>query len=218
MSPAGDGKDLIVLVADRDTEAMVNAMLLRAAALGINPPAFEIRRHNERDCGCLNGGVEFLNLFLMTHRHALLIFDHDGCGRETEPSERIETMLEADLAAGGWNDRAAVIVIDPELETWVWGGSHHVDRETGWEGKTPGLREWIALRDFITPAQTKPARPKESLEAALREARKPRSSVLYDALGSKVSLAQCEDRAFKKFKSILKDWFPLVSVRRSTNQ
>ena len=61
---------------------------------------------------------------------------------------------------------------------------------------------------LLEEGEVKPRRPKEALQAALREARIPRSSSLYQRIAEKVSLRECEDRAFLKFKDILKDWFP----------
>lgn len=63
--------------------------------------------------------------------------------------------------------------------------------------------------------EVKPGRPKEAFQAALREARIPRSASLYQRIAEKVSLRGCEDRAFLKFKDLLKDWFPRDSQFRA---
>jgi hypothetical protein len=207
MTGTGTGKDLVVLVADRNMEAMVHAILLRPQALGIRAVDFEIRRHPERDCGCVLSGVEYLKLFIGTHQYALLLFDHEGCGKEIESPPNIEARLESNLSDSGWGKKSVAIVIEPELETWVWGNSVHVVREMGWYGRTPDLGTWLVSKGLLAEDGKKPSRPKEAVEAALREVRKPRSSALYEALGEKVSLARCEDRAFIKLKKVLKDWF-----------
>jgi hypothetical protein len=31
-------------------------------------------------------------------------------------------------AANGWRDRSCVVVLDPELEAWIWDSSYQVDR------------------------------------------------------------------------------------------
>jgi hypothetical protein len=55
--------------------------------------------------------------------------------------------------------------------------------------------------------QEKPKHPKKALEKALRMARKPRSSAIYQALAEKVGLARCSDQAFIKLKTALQNWF-----------
>ena len=42
---------------------------------------------------------------------------------------------------------------------------------------------------------------------AFRHVRRPRSSALYAALGEKVSVERCSDRAFLKLKTTLRNWF-----------
>jgi hypothetical protein len=52
----------------------------------------------------------------------------------------------------------------------------------GWQGRSPDLRSWLKAKNFLQEEQTKPERPKEAMELALRTARKSRSSSLYDQL------------------------------------
>jgi hypothetical protein len=145
--------------------------------------------------------------FVRSYAHALLLFDREGCGREKDSPEEIERELESKLKTVGWNDRAAVIVLDPELEIWVWSESPHVDYQLGWGGRKMNLRTWLRKQQLLKPRQQKPDRPKEALEAALAVVRLPRSSAIYRALAEKVSLARCSDRAFLKLKAILQFWF-----------
>ena len=135
------------------------------------------------------------------------MFDYEGCGTVDISAGLLEKQIEDDLARAGWPDRSAVIIIDPELEMWVWSDSPHVDEELGWRTKTPNLRLWMEAKGFWPTGQAKPRRAKEALEAALHEVRKPRSSAIYQSLAEKVSLARCEDRAFRKFKDTLLKWF-----------
>ena len=107
----------------------------------------------------------------------------------------------------GWTDNAAVIVIDPELENWVWVDSPHVDDVLGWRGRGPGLWEWLRQKGMLPPDAPKPVRPKEAVEEALRVARKPRSSSLYRNLAEHVTLETCTDPAFQKFRDTIVSWF-----------
>ncbi len=109
------------------------------------------------------------------------------------------------LASSGWDDRAAVIVVDPELENWVWSDSPEVDQAVGWAELVP-LRQWVREQSFDFQGG-KPRRPKEALEAVLRQVQKPRSSELFQRLAQRVGLDRCRDPAFGKLKQCLTSWF-----------
>lgn len=183
-----DASDLLVLVADRNLEAAMRGILSRPRSLGTSNIVFDIRVHPRKDSGCCKEGVAYLRAFARQYRHALLVFDHQGCGRENSSATELESELRAQLQAAGWKDRACVIVLDPELEVWIWSDSPHVDGELGWKQQEPDLRTWLREQDLWPEAAAKPTRPKEALEAALRVVRKPRSSAIYKALAEKVSL------------------------------
>lgn len=200
-------KDLVVLVADKDMELTLRGILARGKSLGIRDVSFDLYVHPERDPGCLNRGHDFLRPFSRSHGRALLLHDHEGCGRERSDSpEDLEGAIEKRLAQSGWAE-AAAIVIGPELENWVWSDSPQVDVVLGWENRTPSLKRWLADRGDWKSGQPKPMAPKEAMEAAIRVVRKQRSSSLYADLAAKVSFERCSDRAFLKLKSVLQGWF-----------
>ena len=122
---------------------------------------------------------------------ALLIFDHEGSGREATAPRELQGMLNQQFAGSAWGDRARAIVLVPELEGWIWGDSPHVDEVASWVNRDPGLRPWLIERGYLEEGQAKPERPKEAFQAALREVGKPRSSSLYEQLARRVSLRQC---------------------------
>ena len=98
------------------------------------------------------------------------------------------------------------MVIDPELDIWVWADSSHVAEQLGWKRRE--LMSWLERNHYIVPPSVKPRRPKEVLEAALvTKKQKPRSSSLYKTLAEKVSLTSCTDRAFLKLRATLQQWF-----------
>ncbi|MGA2260512.1 MAG: hypothetical protein ABSH28_03645 [Acidobacteriota bacterium] len=201
--------DLIILVADKKMEAAIEGALARKEALGIRSVSCEIERHSEKDCGCRTNGVEFLSIFARQYEHALLIFDYEGCGAEATPIEELESKLRADLGRCGWEDRADVVIINPELEIWVWSDSPWVDEIMGWKGRVPKLRQWLRQKhlDYWPESTVKPSRPKEAFESALREVRKIPSASLFKRLAENVSFNSCTDPAFAKFKTTLQKWF-----------
>ena len=201
--------DLIVLVADKSMEAAIEGALLRQKALGIRSISYEIKRHSEKDCGCRTNGVEFLSIFAKQYEHALLIFDYEGCGAEGTSIDKLESELRNDLEHHGWAGRGDVLIINPELEIWVWSDSPWVDEILGWKGRVPKLRQWLQQKHpvYWPELRTKPLRPKEAFQASLREVKKVPSASLFKHLAESVSFNSCTDPAFGKFRALLKQWF-----------
>jgi hypothetical protein len=208
MNPPIPQKDLLVLVADKNAESAVRGLLTRSRSLEIREIAVDIYLHPEKDSGCLTRGQDFLRPFINSHAHALILFDREGSGQEQETRAALENEVEKRLEASGWEGRSAAIVFDPELDIWVWSDSPHVEKILSWRDRDPDLRSWLRQQGLLIGGHTKPERPKEALEKALREVRKPRSSELYRRLAEHVSLSRCRDPAFLKFKETLRKWFP----------
>ena len=208
MSSEQISKDLVVLVADKDMDYAVRGLLDRYRAFNLSQPiTSDIFVHPQRDPGCLLRGHDFLRPFINNYLFGLILLDKDGCGQEHKTRQELEVQIEQYLSNSGWGDRAAAIVIDPELEIWVWSDSPHVETILEWHGRDPNLRTWLKEREFLIGNQPKPNKPKEAMEEALRVVRKPRSSSIYLELAKKVSFSNCSDEAFLKFKQLLTTWF-----------
>ena len=206
-------KKLIVMTADLDIENAVKGLLTRSRSLGINDISVrddvDFVRHTNRDSGCYIHAAEFLRYAVGKYEHALVMFDREGCGNEDDEVSSIVAKVENELNVSGWKS-AAVVVFNPELESWVWSSSPFVDEELGWKGAVPSLREWLTTKGYLKNHAIKPHRPKEALEAALREKKKPRSPRIYLNLARRVSLSHCSDESFAKFKQVMLKWFPRV--------
>jgi hypothetical protein len=201
-------KDLVVLVADKNMQFSIQGLLSRPEDLGMRPVAFDLYVHPDRDPGCRRSGHDFLRPFHRSHAKALLMFDRAGGWSETISRDELESEAGQLLRRNGWEERAAAIVIDPELEAWVWSDSPVVVETLGWKDRTPDLRAKLEENGFIRAEQAKPDRPKEALEFALRLARKQRSSSIYAELAKRVDFRSCIDPAFIWFREVLQAWFP----------
>ena len=135
-------KDLAVLVADHNIEQALSGLFTRPEALGIRPIDVEIYVHPQRDPGCATRGVEFLSNFSKQYRHGLLIFDREGSGREQKQPQEMQQELNRELDSA-WDKRARAVVLNPELEMWIWSDSPHVDDVAGWKNRRPPLRRWL---------------------------------------------------------------------------
>lgn len=199
--------DLVALVADKNMEHALRGILSRHQAIGIRPIEFEIYVYPDRDAGCYNQGATFLHSISHTFRHAILLLDRDGSGREHRSRDQIENQIEEQLCFRKLDERTRVVVIEPELENWLWSASPHVSAALGWDSPAT-LRNWLETQGLWGSTAAKPKSPKEAVEAAMRQSRKPRSSAVYLTIAQKVSLSNCEDPAFGKLLTTLRAWFP----------
>lgn len=206
MSGGNEIKDLIILVADKDMEATFLGLLSRTAAFGIRKITFDIRVHPERDPGCCGKSDQYLRSFYKQYAYALVIFDHEGCGSDENRVE-LEARIEQKLALVGWKNRSIVIVLDPELEIWLWTRSPHVEEALGWRGQKQPLREWLVENGHLESLNLKPKQPKEALEIVLRKVKKSRSSAIYRQIAERASLEGHQEPAFVKLKNTLAVWF-----------
>lgn len=198
-------KDLIALVADKNMEFAIKGILKRTASLNIREISYDIKVHSHRDPGIYKTAHDFLRIFINKYSYAIIMLDKEGCGCN-EDSSQIANDIQSKLNSSGWGNRSKVIVIDPELEIWIWSDSPEVSVCMGWDNTT--LRSWLQSEGHILSNIQKPQNPKLVFESALRITRKPRSSSIYREIAEKVSFERCIDPAFQKLKSTLQQWFP----------
>jgi len=193
-------RDLVVLVADKDMKATLDGLLKRNRSLGVRPLDLAIYAEPGHDPACARTGVQFLDHFHGQFRHALLIFDYEGSGMELPHSPSgLESEIDSRFHSGCWGANAKALVLDPELEAWVWSDSPKVSEAIRWKGDRKSLSEWLTQRGFLVEGQSKPSRPKEAFEAALVAAGQPRSASIYGRLASTVGFSRCTDLSFSRF-------------------
>jgi hypothetical protein len=210
-------KDLVCLVADRNMRATVAALLARPEALGISPIDFEVLVHPRRDAGCFHEPAGLLQGYRRRCRHAVVVLDQEWDGAPPGGAEETERLLEGTLRASGLEGWARAVVIEPELEVWMFVDSPHVATVLGWRDRQPDLRTALAEHGWWRQEEVKPLDPKASVEWALRQVRIPRSSSIYRDIAGRVSLSRCRDRSFERFRDLLRGWFgarPSASRRR----
>lgn len=210
MKSAAGVKDLVLLVADKNMEYAVKGLLERHSSIGIRALTYDVFVHPQHDSGCLREGHSFLRGSSNNFDRALVILDREGCGQEYSSRVELESLVEERLNQSGWNGRSAAIVLDPELEIWVWSDSTQVDKTLGWGNHDRDLRSELRKNDFLSDHALKPHEPKAAMEFALQTADLRRSSSIYYKLAQRVSLNRCVDQSFHKFKATLQAWFPSI--------
>lgn len=121
-------KDLVILVADHNAEHALLGLLQRPGDLGIREVQFDIWVHPQRDPGVYLRAHEFLRPFIGQYKYALVLLDQEGSEAEQAETERMRSAVQERLERNGWKDRCQVIVINPELEAWVWAQDPYVAR------------------------------------------------------------------------------------------
>lgn len=186
-----------------DTVSLVSDIISRAFS-------FDIFIHPLHDAGCRTTGHEYLRPFEKLYKYCLMIFDFEGCGAEDRLPSEIVADLEEKLAKNGWDKRSKVIIIEPELENWIWVASPHLATETNWQSLEE-LENWLIESGLKRTNDDKPKRPKEAFEAALRKSKKRRSSAIYEDIAKKASFKKCNDSNFAIFLNQIKEWFGSTS-------
>lgn len=199
--------DLVILVADKPMQFSLRGALDRPKSLGIRPIRADYVVHANRDGGVRKTGPDLLALKHSAAKHALMILDYEGCGAN-QPAAELEAELDQRLSQR-WGVKAKAVVIEPELDVWMWGSDNALRSVLDWD-KPASIREWLRNADWRFAHDDKPERPKEALEKVLRELRQPQSAALYEAIAKQISLARCQDKAFLRLKHQLQEWFPAV--------
>ncbi len=208
-------RDCLFLVADKNMEATFKGFLGRdgfqhslcCGEFGFDPSHDLVYAAADNDPGLFVRGHELLRPYQSTHRHAVVVLDAEWDG--SPGAEVIQEKLRNQIVSTGWSEESfAVIVIDPELEMWIWQQNNHVATALGADSMQSLLAD-DAVRQAWPDGQAKPDRPKEVLEAILKKNRIPRSSAIYKKITSQVSVQGCQDGSFLELLETLRNWFPV---------
>ena len=144
----------------------------------------------------------------------MIVLDHAWEGVPAASGAALEALIDEKLDEAGMADWAVPVVIEPELEAWVFSPSPHVPDVLGWKPSWSPIREALEERNLWVAADAKPTDPKAAIEYILGRTGKSRSASLFRRLARKVNTAGCRDRAFLRFKKLLQGWFPPGSANR----
>lgn len=198
--------DLVVLVADSQARAVVQAVLGRWQALGLRGPIeFDVVNTAGTDGGVRTHGAAMMARLANSARHAVILFDHDGCGSEASAVD-----LEAELersAAPAWGDRLACVVLEPELEEWVVGATRTFSAVEELEGVDAGA--WWPAHGFPSDSRGKPQPVKDAVDALFEAHGARRTAANFRLIAGRASLKieRCQSRSFHKFVERLRGWF-----------
>ncbi len=200
-------KDLLVLVPDKNMEAVFRELLKRHRSLRIRPIGFDVHVHPRRDPGCYNEGAEWLRAQQHAYAYLLLCLDFAWEGHGHETAADLRASLRHRLELCGLGARSDALVVEPELEQWLFVDSPHVANGLGYESFGE-IRRTLEDAGLWRAGGSKPDDPKGATEFLLEKKAIPRSSSIYGGIAEKVSLRRCRDPAFTQLRQRLAQWFP----------
>ncbi len=201
------------MVADKNMEACLHGLLGRDRwhlSIGCAPVNIDeedvIVAAGHNDPGLFARGAELLRPFAGIYQRMVVMIDADWDG--SPGTQTIQQCISRHLTNAGWsNDSGLAVVLDPEVDAWLWTRTDHTAKCLGW-ATWPALEGPLAAAGLWTANQPKPPRPKEAAAWALRLQREPRSSLVYRRLTETVGLGRCTDPAFVSLRDALRRWFP----------
>jgi hypothetical protein len=203
-------KDCFFLVADKQMEATFDGFLKRDDfhhRLRTSHFTFEIGvDYAGNDAGIYTRAHEILRVVHREFQHAVVALDHAWQGAPAP--QKIRETIKNNLTRNGWHkDNVEVVVIEPELEIWLW--TPAIAQDLGLDQNLfVSLRETLAEKGLWQLGTLKPARPKEAFELLCKNIRKPRSGALYSRITSRIFVNRCNDPTFCLLRDTLQRWFP----------
>jgi hypothetical protein len=215
-----DKRDCLFFVADNAMADVIDAFLSRGfleTRIGCRDFRFNI--NEDMLIGTAMGGYSDGGMhmhchallqesgYLNSHNRVVVMFDKKFGGERPASEVREEAL--GRLRANGWaGDTADVVVIDPELEVWIWQDSPHVHETVGHAGER-SLRDELKNETEWPDGFQKPLQPKALFREVCKRNRKGYSSSLYRDIVKKVSVKNCSDPAFQQLAFTLRRWFPV---------
>ncbi|MEO5347715.1 MAG: hypothetical protein H7834_15255 [Magnetococcus sp. YQC-9] len=204
-------KDLLVLTADADTEAIMNAVLQRYPSLGIRHIDFKVMRYPGRDNGVFQQGHNFVRLFKDEYRYLLVIFDHHGSGCN-QLVDACQQEIQSRLDGVSWSERSSSIVVAPEVEAWIWNNNNSICSFFGLqESRLHELIIEYCKRNNYKESRIKSEHPKELFDhichVTLQKGHLlPRE---YNRIAQRASLTDWQESpSFGVLVTQLRTWFP----------
>jgi hypothetical protein len=205
-------KDLFVLTADADAQAVMKSVLKRHRVIGIREITFDVDRNPMKDSGMVKDGPELVRLQKGKYHKVLLIWDYHGCGWESKStSQQCTEKIMKRLIGVSWKDHSGAVVLVPELEEWLW--HDEASLCSYYEISQTKLSEWIEIYtnklhqsiDFIKKTQ-----PKELFEyICKKKIRRTISPRDFENIGEAASLhAWSNSTSFADIAALLREWFP----------
>ncbi len=204
-------RELVILGADSTMVAVLRSffgrerwdLTLQCQRFDVWPQEDIFHDPMHTDGGVHKSAHELLRPYLNTHRRALVVLDQQYGGEL--PAHEVHDEIVARLSQTGWGDRCEVVVIDPELEIWLWQDNPNVERALNFSGGS--LRRHLEGTGAWPADAPKPTEPKETIQALVRQ-RSLKTKVVYTRIADSISVHGCTDPSFELLAGSIRRWFP----------
>jgi hypothetical protein len=212
-------RDVIFHLADGNMEKGLKAFFARDDwdfVLGCE--RFEIDPLSENDFfrvgGDTDGGIwkhaaDNLRPFRAKYEHAVVILDADFA--PNPGADVLRQDISAAMLRSGWpTERFLVVIIEPELEAWLWAPNLNVAQAFGF-GDFERLRAALERENVWNRGEAKPHDLKAARNFAAKQGGKKTGGPIFKAVFSTISQAaceRCEERGFICLRNALQEWFP----------
>lgn len=205
-------KDLFIQAADMDAKMFLDSILGKHEALGIRPIQFDIATHPLHDSGMMQSGTDLSRLRKGYYEKIILIWDHEGSGREYhhQPQD-VEQEVRDKLDAITWSGKNEALALVPELETWLWQCLPAIARQYGIDAHTlDTLVEKASAQLGKTREAAIHEKPKELFEVLVKKyIRRTISPKDFQMIGLYAGVRNLEaSDSFIKLLTTLRSWFP----------
>ncbi len=208
-------RELVILTADGTMNAVVSAffsrqmwhMTLACGAFDLWPEQDIFNQPGNTDGAVHTRAHEILRPYLNTHRRALVLLDWQFGGER--PAIEVRDEILGNLRHSGWRQPekdCEVIVIDPELEVWLWQDNPNVAQAVCFPDG--GLREHLRTQGIWPAGQLKPTNPKDTMQDLIRKHRAGAFMAVYSKIARSVGGSKCQDASFGQLRAALQTWFP----------
>lgn len=212
-------RDLIIHLADQHMEAGFRAFFARDNWFHvIGCRKFDIDADSDQDiyrrAGYTDGGIwkhAHTNLipFKDRYQHAIIVLDADFDPHPGAPSLRAD--IAGNMINAGWSaDSFCVVVIDPELEAWLWAPNLNVAKAFG-HGDFEEMKARLAGEGLWDEGEPKPNDLKRARDRAARLGGMRTGGPIFRGVFGGISKRACDlcvEEGFISMRTALQAWFP----------
>jgi hypothetical protein len=171
---------------------------------------FRVPRHT--DGGVWKHAGANLRPFRDKYRFAVIVIDADF---DPHPGPAVLLSdISTDMMTEGWErERFAVIVIQPELEAWLWAPNLNVARAFGHED-FGALRRQLEQEQLWDSGDPKPKNLKHATARAAKLGKKQTGGPIFMSVFGAISMRACQscvEPGFVALRAALQNWFPAPS-------
>jgi len=217
-------RDIVFLVADGEMEETVKGFFENPAyerRLQCNrfsfDPQQDVYAHPGKDPGVYAGAHNFLELYLDSHKYAVVMLDFAFNDNLINGDiDSLKEDISQNMLSVGWpEERFHIMVINPELEVLMWQeDTRKLEEILDYRWEVGSLRNWLRDKGLWDEGEPKPSDPKSAIDIirAANPGRTRTHSQIFRRVAKDVSFIRCRDQAFIGLWQQLQHWYPVQYV------